>query len=132
MLVSKLQGAPVLPQTSHVAATVLDEMVTGTVVPRAERAADAIRLIDLKSGATCKMARPTHVGTQFSPAPVGPDCTGSADLQRIAQWRNAEDGSLEMADADGRTVYRFIPGDGVLFESVYPNNALVTIVPARG
>ena len=50
----------------------------------------------------------------------------------MTKWRAVDDGSLEMADAQGRTVLRFIPGDGVLYESVYPANAMVTIVPARG
>jgi len=63
--------------------------------------------------------------------PMGPDCAASPELARVAYWKTTDDGTLIMADSGGATVLQFIPGDGVLFESVYPSNALITIVPAR-
>ena len=60
-----------------------------------------------------------------------PNCN-SSKLSRVSQWRADSDGTLEMADHEGQTVMRFMPGDGVLYESVYPADSLVTIVPARG
>ena len=147
LLVAYLQGPP-LPVTAALTnTTVIDPTTTAAIAPvrvpaititanEAEPTDDvepeAFRLIDLRSGATCKIANPGPLSASFAPAPIGPDCAGSAELSQVAKWRTDSDGSLEMANADGRTVLRFMPGDGVLYESIYPANAMVTIVPARG
>ena len=133
VLVANLQGAP-LPkdETTRAGATLLDPM-TITSIPAApeQRPTEAIRLIDLRSGATCRMPYPHRLSESFSFAPVGPDCQGSPDLARVTKWRRTAEGYLEMADAGERPVLRFMPGDGVLYESVYPAQAIVTIVPAK-
>ncbi len=90
-----------------------------------------MRLIDLRNGATCKIAGPADAAAGFRRAPIGPDCAASPELARVAYWKTTGDGSLIMADGGGETVLEFIPGDGVLYESIYPSNALITIVPAR-
>ncbi len=147
LLVAYLQGPP-LPVTADLMnTTVIDPTTTAAIAParmssvtamtndvaQADTARpDAFRLIDLRSGATCKIANPGALGATFAPAPIGPDCAGSLELSQVTKWRADNDGSLEMADGEGRTVLRFMPGDGVLYESIYPANAMVTIVPARG
>ena len=147
LLVAYVQGPP-LPVTAALTnTTVIDPTTTAAVAPaRAPSVSaltngaaqtnalrpDAFRLIDLRSGATCKIANPGTLAGSFAPAPIGPDCAGSRELSQVTKWRADSDGSLEMADAEGRTVLRFMPGDGVLYESIYPANAMVTIVPARG
>ncbi len=111
---------------------VVDPTVTGAVAPAPSAVEpDAVRLIDLRSGASCKTETPpeTH---ELRAAPLGPDCAGSPSLSRIVYWRATPGGSLIMADNSGRRVLEFAPGDGVLFESVYPASELITIVPARG
>ena len=147
LLVAYVQGPPLPVSAALTNTTVIDPMTTAALpparVPGASALAsgatqtdgarpDAFRLIDLRSGATCKIASFGALGTTFAPAPIGPDCSGSRELSQVAKWRTDSDGSLEMADAEGRTVLRFMPGDGVLYESIYPANAMVTIVPARG
>jgi len=92
----------------------------------------AMRLIDLRNGANCKVAKPAEDTAGLQPLPLDGDCANSPELSRVAFWQAREDGSLVMADNGGRTVIEFIPGDGVLYESVYPSNALITIVAARG
>ena len=136
MLVAHLHGEPLPQGDTWASTTMIDPMIVGSNKPATTTApsgpAKAIRLIDLRSGATCKMANPNHLGDRFMPAPIGPDCAGSPQLKSVVQWRSTSDGSLEMADAAGQTVLRFMPGDGVLYESVYPAQTLITIVPARG
>ena len=135
VIVSHMQGAPAYTLDHFGRSDMVDGMITGSTVPAAMPATTpppAVRLIDLRSGASCRAANPSHLGPAFSPAPLGPSCAGSPDLRNVSQWRATKDGTLEMADSDGRTVIRFMPGDGVLYESIYPKSALVTIVPARG
>lgn len=147
LLVAYVQGPP-LPVTADLTNTIVIDPTTTAAIepagaasvsalsisaaPRNAGRPDAFRLIDLRSGATCRVANPGALGATFAPAPIGPDCDGSQELSQVTKWRSDSDGSLEMADADGRTVLRFMPGDGVLYESIYPANAMVTIVPARG
>ena len=135
-LIAKLQAAPEpgIDLGNTLAGTnvlPLDQTVVGSVKPAAGEPS-AVRLIDLRSGASCKVAGREPTAQAFEPAPLGPDCASSPDLSRVSQWRATGDGMLVMADTHGETVLRFMPGDGVLFESVYPRDALVTIVPARG
>jgi hypothetical protein len=112
----------------------VDRIRTGSIGrPKpSDQRSSAIRLIDLRSGANCKMARPDALPNYYTPAPLGPDCVSSPELRQVSQWRSGDDGALEMADAEGETVLRFMPGDGVLFESIYPSDTMMTIVPARG
>lgn len=105
--------------------TVVGSVQVGNTKP------SAMRLIDLRSGESCKILGSQPDSDTFEPAPLLPDCN-SSELSRVSQWRAESDGTLEMADTHGETVMRFMPGDGVLYESVYPSDALVTIVPARG
>lgn len=130
LLASNLQGAVSVPGEGLPAAALTEseaaEGLEGT------KASGAVRLIDLKAGTTCKVARPSPETETFSAVRFAPDCTKSPGLARIAYWRSTADGSLILADNGGGTVLRFAPGDGVLYESVYPRNALITIVPARG
>lgn len=132
VLVAALQGAPVMATGSVPGVTTIAPRATPPVAPADTQRPNAVRLIDLRSGATCKIAASPNLEASFTKAPIGPDCAGSSPLQNVAQWRSSSDGLLEMADAEGRTLMRFMPGDGVLFESIYPSDALVTIVPARG
>lgn len=104
---------------------------TGSVGPSPKAPTQAVRLIDLRNGASCKLAGPTEARDGFRRMLAGPECAASPDLSRVAFWRTTEDGTLIMADSGGATVLEFIPGDGVLYESVFPSNALITIVPAR-
>lgn len=133
VLASTLQGA-VMVSGDGLPATVLSvEDITASVSPRADEAApEAMRLIDLRSGATCKIAKPDLDARTFQAVPFGPDCTRSPGLSRIAYWRSTPEGSLIMADRGGGTVLEFVPGDGVLYESIFPRNELITIVPAKG
>lgn len=134
-VVSHLQSEPALAFEDTTRATMLDPSITGAVFTASEptpaKPSEAVRLIDLRSGATCRAARPAPAGHGYEPALLGPQCSTSPELQQVTQWRLEEDGTLNMADGSGQTVLRFMPGDGVLYESVYPAHALVTIVPAR-
>ncbi|MEF2073132.1 hypothetical protein [Consotaella aegiceratis] len=133
-----MQGAAIVPGEG-LPATVLanadvtpDPVVTGSIGTAAEREEmDAMRLIDLRSGATCKVAKPANQDESFKRVPLNPDCAASPELSRITYWRSTPSGTLIMADSGGATVLEFAPGDGVLYESIYPSNALITIVPAR-
>lgn len=110
----------------------VDLQTTGSIASKAPEGdnGNAVRLIDLKAGTSCKAATPPSA-EGFSAAPLGPDCAKSPSLSRIAYWRATAEGSLVMADASGRRVLEFAPGDGVMFESVYPASELITIVPVR-
>ena len=138
LVIAHMQGALTPASGAFTGATVidarLDPMTTASIAPAASDTSRpaAIRLIDLRSGVTCKMATPESAARHFAPAPIGPDCAGSPDLQNVALWRSSSDGSLELADSDGQTILRFMPGDGVLYESIYPSEAMVTIVRSRG
>lgn len=110
----------------------LDAIETGSLAFETAASSNAIRLIDLTSGTSCKADTATPTGDTFSDVPFGRDCKNSPSLARISQWRSTETGSLIMADGDGATVLEFAPGDGVLYESVYPADQLITIVPVRG
>ncbi|KQT45262.1 hypothetical protein ASG43_13390 [Aureimonas sp. Leaf454] len=92
---------------------------------------EAMRLIDLRSGKVCRTERAAPATATFVEAPLGEDCRQSPALSRVAFWRAAADGTLILADRGGGTVIAFAPGDGVLYESIYPLDALITIVPAR-
>lgn len=129
MLTAKLQAAPEVG--SELPVTTLPAEAKA-VAPASASTPAAMRLIDLRSGASCKIASAEPTKGALAPVPTSPECAQSAELRRISQWRSTQDGMLVMADDTGRTVLRFIPGDGVLFESVYPTNSVVTIVPARG
>ncbi|GGE25162.1 hypothetical protein GCM10011390_50780 [Aureimonas endophytica] len=132
LLASSLQSPAKISGDGLPADVVVDPTITGSIVKTAgATGSGAVRLIDLKSGASCKTVTPPDSG-EISAAPLGADCAKSPSLSRIAYWRAAADGSLIMADRSGKTVLEFAPGDGVLYESVYPANELVTIVPARG
>ncbi|RFC62822.1 hypothetical protein DYI37_12715 [Fulvimarina endophytica] len=134
VLVANLQGAPVSAETTRADVTVIDPKTTASLaVPGAQAApAKALRMIDLRSGATCRIAAPAKTSQDLTRAPVGPECQGSPALSRVAKWRHTPDGSLEMLDEEDETVLLFMPGDGVLYESIYPSEALVTIVSANG
>ncbi|KQT66180.1 MULTISPECIES: hypothetical protein [unclassified Aureimonas] len=110
----------------------LDAVETGSIGSATGTRPDGLRLIDLRSGTTCKADGAGSAGATFTDVPLGRDCKTSPSLSRIAQWRSGADGTLVMADRDGATILEFAPGDGVLYESVYPNDELITIVPARG
>ena len=136
ILIAKLQSAPEpgadFGDTFAVSsAPTIDQTTVGSI-RETTGTPSAVRLIDLRSGASCKVAAPKPDTGALEPAPLGPECAASPDLARVSQWRSSGDGTLVMADATGRTIMRFMPGDGVLFESVYPRDAMVTIVPARG
>ncbi|WP_062207719.1 hypothetical protein [Aureimonas sp. AU12] len=131
ILATNLQGPSAASAESLVSAMRPSMETTGTVHVASMAPTAAVRLIDLRNGATCKMAGPAEAESGFRRMPIGPDCAASPDLARVAYWKTTPDGSLIMADSGGETVLQFIPGDGVLFESVYPANALITIVPAR-
>ena len=123
-------GTPAEPSLS--AALTPDPATTGTVLPAPGRAAPgAIRLIDLKSGATCKMSRPAGSGQDFAPVPLGPECAKLPGLARAAYWRLDADGGLIVADAGGDTVLTFAPRADIFFFSVLPATELITIVPAK-
>lgn len=109
----------------------IDMIETGSLAATGAPA-DAMRLIDLRSGTSCSTDAAAPSGDAFSTVPLGRDCKTSPYLARIAQWRSTADGSLIMADSEGETVLEFAPGDGVLYESVYPADQLITIVPVRG
>ncbi|KAB0677989.1 hypothetical protein [Aureimonas leprariae] len=133
LLAASLQGGPAF-SGDLAASGIVDPMTTGGIAAAASAPRDAsgdIRLIDLKAGATCRTEAPPADGG-LKAAPLGTDCAKSPSLSRIAYWRSEPDGSLVMADAGGRKVLEFAPGDGVMYESVYPSNELITIVPARG
>ncbi|MER0237597.1 hypothetical protein [Fulvimarina sp. MAC8] len=133
VLVANLQGAPLPSETTRAGATLIDPRTTATVpVASAQQASPAMRMIDLRSGASCRIVNPEGLSDEFKAAPIGPDCQGSPALVRVAKWRKTSDGTLEMADDRDETVLRFMPGDGVLYESIYPSEALVTIVSANG
>ena len=132
-LAASLQ-APVTPNGDGLSATMLADgaIITGSVAPRPIAAqSDAVRLIDLRTGATCKVAKPDPSARHFQAVPFGPDCMRSPGLSRISLWRSTDNGALIMADSGGDTVLEFAPGDGVLYESIYPSNQLITIVPAK-
>lgn len=133
VLVANLQGAPLPSETTRAGATLIDPQTTASLaVPNAPQAAPAMRMIDLRSGASCRIVKPDDLSDEFRAAPIGPDCKGSPAIGRVVKWRKTSDGTLEMADDRDVTVLRFMPGDGVLYESIYPSEALVTIVSANG
>lgn len=133
ILAAYLQGPAITAPAGVLGGVPVAEDITGSIEPALDAVpAAAIRLIDLRNGSTCRIAAPAASDTAFRRMPVGPDCASSPDLARVALWRQTSDGALVMADARGHTVLEFQPGDGVLFESVYPADALITIVPARG
>ena len=131
-LASNLQGAA-MSGAVRPATLLTDDIVTGGIAPRSARqeAPDAVRMIDLRTGATCKLAKPDPEARTFQLIPFGPDCSRSPGMDRVAYWRSTDEGSLIMADSGGGTVLEFAPGDGVLYESVFPENELITIVPAK-
>ncbi|BDA86064.1 hypothetical protein Sa4125_36060 [Aureimonas sp. SA4125] len=132
-LASNLQ-APLTASTDDLAfTTVVDGTITtGSIAAVASaEAPGAMRLIDLKTGATCKVAKPDPDARDFHPVPFGPDCIRSPGLSRVSLWRSTDEGALIMADSGGGTILEFAPGDGVLYESIYPANQLITIVPAK-
>lgn len=131
IMASYLQGPAVASTDSLVAAMSPSPEITASIpTETAAPQAETVRLIDLRNGATCKVnASMDEDGPQR--LPIGPACAKSPDLARVAYWETKDDGSLVMTDHQGETVLEFMPGDGVLFESVYPNNALITIVAAR-
>jgi hypothetical protein len=108
----------------------LDPAYTGSIAGSSKRA-EALRLIDLRTGKVCKTEASEPATQAFTDAPIGEDCKRSLSYSRVAYWREASDGTLILADRGGGTVLAFAPGDGVLYESVYPTDALITIVPAR-
>ncbi|MFD2236429.1 hypothetical protein [Aureimonas populi] len=130
ILAYNMQGPAIAANETLVAAMRPSVEITGSIGATAAPA-NAIRLIDLRSGATCKMARP-ETGESFTRVPLGPECAKAPQLAGVAYWRTTQEGSLIMADRGGQTVLEFVPGDGVLYESVFPSNELITIVPARG
>lgn len=132
VFVAGLQGATITATEPVAGVTTLAATAMVSTAAADTTRLNAVRLIDLRSGATCKIAASPNLEAGFANAPIGPDCAGSPTLQSVSQWRSSRDGTLEMADSEGRTLMRFMPGDGVLFESIYPSDALVTIVPARG
>ncbi|ALN72518.1 hypothetical protein [Aureimonas sp. AU20] len=131
ILASYLQGPAVASTDSLVAAMSPSPEITASIAADAQGAdAEALRLIDLRNGASCKVNGPVDSDGPHR-LPIGPACAKSPDLARVAYWETKNDGSLVMTDHQGETVLEFMPGDGVLYESVYPSNALITIVPAR-
>ena len=130
--VSNMQGATVAAHESLLSSLSPSPEITNSVhrVDGAER--KALRFIDLRDGASCKVPEPTGVDGSWQRIAMGPECASSSDLSKAAYWRVGADGTLLMADDTGRTVLEFLPGDGVLYESVYPNTALITVVPAKG
>ena len=132
LLAAGLQGGTAISAEGLPANVIVDPGTTGSIVPAEEiDDMDGVRLIDLKSGASCRTVTPPE-SQELAAAPIGPDCARSPSLSRIAYWRSTPGGSLIMADSGGRRVLEFAPGDGVMYESVYPANELITIVPARG
>ncbi|MEN3792604.1 hypothetical protein [Fulvimarina sp. MAC3] len=133
VLVANLQGAPLPAETTRAGATLIDPRTTSSVpVPSVQQPASGMRMIDLRSGASCRIVNPDGLSEEFKAAPIGPDCQSSPAIGRVAKWRKMADGTLEMADDREQPVLRFMPGDGVLYESIYPSEALVTIVSANG
>lgn len=132
VLAYNLQGPAIAANDTLVAAMRPSLEITGAIAPALETPMTAVRLIDLRSGATCKMVRPDPEDTTLKRAPIGPDCAGSPLISNVAYWRSTEDGALIMADRTGETVLEFAPGDGALYESVFPASEIITIVPARG
>lgn len=133
ILAYNMQGPAIAANETLVASLRPSPEITGSVQVAAPGALapPAIRLIDLRSGATCKMAPPTADDTARR-VPFGPECAGTPQLAEVAYWRTTSDGALIMSDRAGQTVLEFMPGDGVMYESVFPANELITIVPARG
>ncbi len=133
VLVANLQGAPLPSETTRAGATLIDPKTTASIkVQPTQQPSPAMRMIDLRSGATCRIVKPDDLTEEFIAAPIGPDCQRSPALERVAKWRQTPDGALEMADDSEQTVLRFMPGDGVLYESIYPSEEFVTIVSANG
>lgn len=131
-LSSSVAEAAPLVASAEVAPHGIDEIETGSIRTVTGNTLESIRLIDLRSGTSCKTDRAASAGATFTDVPLGRDCKRSPSLARIAQWRSTDDGSLIMADRDGATILEFAPGDGVLYESVYPSDQLITIVPVKG
>lgn len=132
LLAANLQGPAVASTNSLVAAMQPSAEITASIpATPADPSPDTVRLIDLRNGASCKIAGPADAAEGVARMPIGPACAKSPELSRVAYWQAKADGSLVMTDREGETVLEFMPGDGVLYESVYPDNALVTIVPAR-
>ncbi|MDY8110258.1 hypothetical protein U0C82_14035 [Fulvimarina sp. 2208YS6-2-32] len=134
ILVANLQGGPLPSETTRAGATLIDPMTTAAVAPvtQTPKTSPTIRMIDLRSGATCRIPDLGGATAQYTIAPLGPDCQTSPALAQIVKWRQTAEGTLEMADEHSKTILRFMPGDGVLYESFYPAEALITIVSANG
>lgn len=133
LLAYNLQGDAIAAGDSLAASMRPSPEITGSLLPDARSMPTAaMRVIDLRSGKSCKVARPDPSDTSLKRAPIGPECATSPHLGRVAYWRTTEDGALIMADRRGQTVLEFAPADGALYESVFPANEVMTIVPARG
>ncbi len=133
LLAYNLQGDAIAAGDGFAASMRPSAEITGSLMPDARSMPTAaMRVIDLRSGKSCKVVRPDPSDTSLKRAPIGPECAGSPHLGRVAYWRSTEDGALIMADRRGETVLEFAPGDGALYESVFPAGEVITIVPARG
>ncbi len=131
ILASYLQGPAVASTDSLVAAMSPSPEITASIASdTTPEQRETVRLIDLRNGASCKVNAAIDIDGPHR-MPMGPACAKSPDLARVAYWETKHDGTLVMTDHQGETVLEFMPGDGVLYESVYPNNALITIVAAR-
>ncbi|MCW4115329.1 hypothetical protein NPA31_010195 [Aurantimonas sp. MSK8Z-1] len=131
-LAANIQGAAITPGEG-LATVITDDTATGSVpaTPARPVASEALRVIDMRSGASCKLAQDRALGPELKPVPMNPDCAATPELKAVVYWKKTEDGVLVMADAGGQPVIEFVPGDGVLYESQSPASALLTIVPAR-
>jgi hypothetical protein len=129
--VSNMQGSTVAAHESLLATLSPSDEITHSVPAATGEDKSALRFIDLRNGTTCKVAAPAHANGDWGRIPMGPGCLASADLAKASWWRKGVNGTLVMADEQGRTVLEFSPGDGVLYESVYPASALITVVPAK-
>ena len=127
---TSLSGSAGVADLSVLSSDEIDTSTTGSTAADGQQA-EALRLIDLRTGQTCKTDLTRPATGAFTDAPLGEACRRSPSLSRVAYWRESPDGTLIMADQSGDTVLTFMPGDGVLYESIFPADVLITIVPAR-
>jgi len=81
---------------------------------------------NIESGTACLVTRGARLGGQSRQVKAGPDCeTVWPGLTQARNWTQNADDTVTLTDASGAAILTLGAGDGVDFEALEPQNAVL-------
>lgn len=105
-----------------------DAVTTGSVSPTGER---EFTVSNMQSRTACLISRGVMTTQRSSSVIAGEDCLAVwPGLERVRNWTDSGDGTIQLTDSSGEQILSLGLGDGVAYESLEPSDASIALTAA--